>query len=196
VITFEQYYEELLKREEVPFTPLVAQWPDADVQAIAQDFTQAVVSGGIRGSAVPIRAGSTNQSAGNQVEKFFVERISRELRQFSISAYPGKGYPDRQLHHRSSSRRFALEIKATSQWNPSDTNRRVLTCSSTRLRENFSAPIHHLLTTVCYNSDDGDCHIASVRLDFIQPSTEVGVRLEAEVSHRILSLGGHPSQTI
>jgi hypothetical protein len=196
VITFEEYYKELLEREEVPFIPLVAEWADPDVHAIADDFAQAITAAGVRGSSVPIRPGSTNQSAGNQVEKYFVERVGGHLRRFRIASYPGKGYPDRQLREQSGARRFALEIKATGQWNPSDTNRRVLTCSSSRLRDHFSPPIHHLLLTVCYEADDADCCIARVRLDFIQPHTEVGVRLEAEVSHRILSVGSHPSRTL
>jgi len=194
--TFERYYRDLLEWEDVPFTPLISEWAEADVQPIADDFTQAIGASGIRGATVPIQAGSTNQSIGNQVEEFFVSHVAGRLQRYRIAACSGHGYPDRQLREQSGNRRFPLELKATSQWNPSDANRRVLTSSSKKLRETFTAPIHHLLTTICYDLDNGDCRIARVRLDFIQPSTEVGVRLEASVSHRILSSGRHPSRTI
>ena len=196
MITFDDYYRELLAREEVAFTPLVAQWADVDVQAIADDFAQAIAACGLHGESVPLRPGTKNQSAGNQIEKFFVERIGGHLKRFRILSCPGRGYPDKQLREQASSRRFALEIKMTSQWDPGDSNRRVLTCASSKLRDNFEAPIHHLLLTICCDENDGDYSAARVRLDFIQPNTEVGVRLEAEVSHQILSRGGHPSRTL
>ena len=194
--TFERYYQDLLDWEEVPFKPLISLWSDADTQAIADDFTQAVARSGVRDMQVSIRPGSTNQSVGNQVESFFIGRVSGLLQRFRILDCPGHGYPDRQLREHSGSRRFPLELKATSQWNPSDSNRRVLTSSSKKLRENFAAPICHLLTTLCYDITGSDHRISRVRLDFIQPTTEVSVRLEASVNHKILSSGGHTSRTI
>jgi hypothetical protein len=181
---------------EVPFTPLISPWGNVEAQTIADDFAQAIGRSPVRHTKVPIRAGSTNQSVGNQVEEFFVGQVNGLLQRFQILACPGHGYPDRQLREQASSRRFPLELKATSQWNPSDSNRRVLTSSSKKLRGTFAAPICHLLATVCYDIDDRDHHISCVRLDFIQPTTEVSVRLEASVNHKILSSGSHPSRTI
>src|SRR5206468_5925978 len=101
----------------------------------------AIARSGVREVPVPVRTGSTNQSIGNQAEMFFVERLDGSLQRFGILSCPGHGYPDKQLHDLSSGRRFPLELKATSQWNPSDSNRRVLTSSSGKLRSNFVAPV-------------------------------------------------------
>jgi hypothetical protein len=68
--------------------------------------------------------------------------------------------------------------------------------SSKKLREAFAAPIHHVLLTVCYDVAGAVYCISCVRLDFIQPTTEVSVRLEASVNHKILSSGQHTSRTI
>lgn len=194
--TFERYYRDLLEWEEVPFTSLIAQWSDADANAIADDFAQAIAATSVKGAQVSIRSGSSNQSIGNQVEKFFVGRVSGSLQRFGILDCSGHGYPDKQLREQSTQIRFPLELKATSQWNPSDSNRRVLTSSSKKLRETFAAPIHHVLLTVCYDVAGAVYRILCVRLDFIQPTTEVSVRLEASVNHKILSSGHHTSRTI
>jgi hypothetical protein len=194
--TFERYYQDLLEWEGVAFTSLIAEWSDTDAQAIANDFTQAIASTSVKGAQVSIRPGSSNQSIGNQVEEFFVGRVSGALKQFRILDCSGHGYPDKQLHEQSTRKRFPLELKATSQWNPSDSNRRVLTSSSKKLRESFTAPIHHVLLTVCYDVTGAVYRILRVRLDFIQPSPEVSVRLEASVNHKILSSGHHTSRTI
>lgn len=38
--------------------------------------------------------------------------------------------------------------------------------------------------------------IETIRLDFLEPLTQVNTRFEASVSHRILATGGHYSVTI
>jgi hypothetical protein len=92
--------------------------------------------------------------------------------------------------------KVALEMKATSQWNPADSNRRVLTSSSAKIRNNFCPPIYHLNCTVMYDPSDSDAAtINALRLDFLQPTTLVNVRLEASVNHKILSSGIHPTVT-
>jgi|SRR5439155_6330893 len=192
--TFEKYYEDLLTWEGVPFTQLISPWNQDDAKSIADDFARAIARSGIRGMLVPIRAGSTNQSIGNQVETFFVSLVDVSLQTFRIIDCPGHGYPDKQLRDRLSGRRFPLELKATSQWNPADSNRRVLTSSSDKVRSNFVAPMCHLLTTVCYEINDYS--VSSIRLDFIEPTTKVSVRLEASVNHRLLSVAAHKIITI
>jgi len=89
-----------------------------------------------------------------------------------------------------------LEVKATSNWNERDANRRVLTSSSKKLRAQFSDPIHHLLLTVLYSQNQSWVKIDTIRLDFLEPTTTVNVRLEASVNHKILANGPHYSQTI
>ena len=62
--------------------------------------------------------------------------------------------------------------------------------------DRFRAPIRHLLTTICYRVIDGAYRVTDVRLDFLQPTTEVQVRFEASVNHRILNSGNHPSRML
>lgn len=82
-------------------------------------------------------------------------------------------------------------MKATSGWNPKDANRRVLTSSSKKLRSQFSEPIHHLLLTVLYSNSQNSANIERIRLDFLEPTTIVNVRLEASVNHKILANSLH-----
>jgi hypothetical protein len=194
--TFEGYYRELQRREEFKDFDLIAIWEKADVQAVGDDLAQAVQAGGLKTQTIPIRPNSTNQSIGNQVEQFFVERIKGYLKNFDLQPCSGAGYPDKQLSHKCSGRKFVLEVKATSSWDALDTNRVVLTSSSKKLRTHFTPPINHLLVTICYSAMAGPYRVTVVRLDFIQPGTEVNIRLEASVSHRILAAGTHPSREI
>jgi hypothetical protein len=88
---------------------------------------------------------------------------------------------------------FPFELKATSDWNPNDSNRRVLTSSSQKLRRHFRHPINHLLATVVYHQEAGVFRLESVRLDYLNPDTEVSIRLEGSVSHKLLAESNHPS---
>jgi hypothetical protein len=97
---------------------------------------------------------------------------------------------------KSTNQKIPLEIKATSCWNPKDSNRRVLSSSSRKLRKFFQNPICHLLGTILYTVIGNGRQIDAVRLDFIEPETIVNIRLEAEVNHRLLSEGQHRSITI
>lgn len=87
-------------------------------------------------------------------------------------------------------------MKATSDWNAQDSNRRVLTSSSEKLRAQFEAPIFHLLCTAMYAYEENGARIGCVRLDFLEPSSPVNVRLEASVSHKLLTNGTHASLVI
>jgi len=66
----------------------------------------------------------------------------------------------------------------------------VLTSASNKLRS-FPAPIHHLLLTILYAEQPGFALMERLRLDFLEPDRLVSIRLEASVSHRLLSQGGH-----
>ena len=196
VSSFLEYYNDLLRWEGLQPSDLVHEWPTELVAKVKTDFEQAFAASGLRGARCRLAANSTNQSIGNQVEFFTVQRLTQFLKEFRIEKCSGAGYPDRELSQRGSRSKLALEMKATSQWSPVDSNRRVLTSSSDKIRNHFCPPIYHLNCTVMYDiSDSDDAIINAVRLDFLQPTTKVNVRLEASVNHKILSNGTHPTVT-
>lgn len=190
--TFAEYYKDLLEWEGVDFQELIAKWEVALILEIQNDFEQAVRNSTLKTLPCPIRENSTNQSIGNQVEIFAIEQLNEKLKTFIIENCSGAGYPDRILA-KGNFRQIALEMKATSDWNPNDSNRRVLTSSSKKLRDKFTSPIYHLLCTIIYQIEEKSAEIIAVRLDFIEPNTQVSVRLEASVNHKILANGTHQS---
>lgn len=190
------YYRELQQREGLQVLELIANWNTDDVTAISTDFRNATAASQINHQTVPIRAGSTNQSIGNQVADFFTLQFPPHLADYEIRGCAGAGYPDKILVARQSGANVPLELKATSSWDAADSNRRVLTSSSRKLRERFTPPINHLLATILYRRNGNDWLINSLRLDFIGPNTLVNIRLEASVSHRLLAQATHPSLTI
>jgi hypothetical protein len=192
------YYKDLLAWEGIAPLSLVHAWPTELRDEIERDLEDAVVKAKVKRSNCPITAGSTNQSIGNQVEVFTIAQLQPHTISFSIESCPGSGYPDKKLIQKSSGLALPLEVKATSEWDSNDANRRVLTSSSQKLRTQFNAPIHHLLLTILYTPKSGNpivC-IDAIRLDFIEPTTPVNVRLEASVNHKILSHGKHYSKII
>lgn len=193
-MTFSEFYIELQKREGLEPKPLVDAWPVSLANEIAEDFLQGVNSQPLKGSLCPIRAGSSNQSIGNQVESYVVPQLITGLRKFRLEKCSGAGYPDQQL--RSDGLLIPLELKATGDWNPNDSNRRVLTSSSEKLRKYFKSPIYHLLCTVLYTAEAGGTRIDAIRLDFLEPTSPVSVRLEVSVNHKLLATGKHKSVTI
>ena len=96
----------------------------------------------------------------------------------------------------ASRRTFPFELKATSTWDAADSNRRVLTSSSRKLRQRFPGAVNHVLATMLYATGAGISRVRSLRLDFIEPGTLVNIRLEASVSHRLLAEATHRSTTI
>ncbi len=187
---FAEYYKDLLEWEGVEFQELMSEWKDDLIGEIESDFQSAVSDSGLKGLAfIPNKS---NQSVGNQVEVVALERLNERLKSFQIENCSGAGYPDRVLA-KGDFRQIALEMKATGDWNPKDSNRRVLTSSSKKLRLKFTLPIYHLLCTVVYKTELEAAEIESVRLDFIEPSTQVSVRLEASVSHKMLTSATHKS---
>ena len=192
-----QFYRDLLIWEDIAFCELVATWPTSLRDEIEDTFGHAVAASLVNGSDCPIHHRSSNQSIGNQIEKYTVSNLAPHISGFQLEPCRGAGYPDKLLVQHGSEIRIPVEIKATSDWNPSDSNRRVLTSSSEKLRRWFSPPINHLLLTIQYTNDEfGSARIDAIRLDFLEPSTRVNVRLEASVSHRILTSGLHHSRVI
>jgi len=187
-----EYYNELQRRESLDPVELVAEWAQADTDAISGAFRKAFAASRITEQTIPIRAGSTNQSIGNQVADFFVPVINQHLQQYRIDACPGGGYPDKILVEIA----FPFELKATSTWDAADSNRRVLTSSSRKLRQRFPGAVNHVLATMLYATGAGVSRVQSLRLDFIEPGTLVSIRLEPSVSHRLLAEATHRSTTI
>lgn len=187
---FAEYYKDLLEWEGVEFQELISEWQDELITEIQNDFQSAVSSSGLKSLAfVPNKS---NQSVGNQVEVVALEKLNEYLKTFQIENCSGAGYPDRVLA-KGDFKQIALEMKATGDWNPKDSNRRVLTSSSKKLRVKFTSPVYHLLCTVVYKSELGAAKIETLRLDFIEPVTQVSVRLEASVSHKMLTSATHKS---
>ena len=191
-----EYYNELQRREGLEPVELITEWAQRDTDAISAAFRNAIVASRITEQGIPIRAGSTNQSIGNQVADFFVPAINEHLQNYRIDACPGGGYPDKILVEIASRRTFPFELKATSTWDVADSNRRVLTSSSRKLRQRFPGAVNHVLATMLYATGAGISRVRSLRLDFIEPGTLVNIRLEAAVSHRLLAEATHRSTTI
>jgi hypothetical protein len=194
--TLDEFYRELQEREGLKHLRLVSAWAKNDTAKISKKTKHAFKAATLKNAVVRIKRGSTNQSIGNQIAKFVVNKLNSGLHKFLIEDCSGAGYPDKILKNVSTGRIFPFEVKATSQWNPSDSNRRVLTSSSNKLREKFRAPINHLLITILYEKSSGRYRVEGIRLDFLEPTTRVSVRLEASVNHRILTAGTHHSKTI
>jgi len=171
-------------------------WPPALRSAIEIDLVNAASLSGLIGAFCAIHLGSSNQSVGNQVEAFTVGILSLHLLGYRLLPCSGAGYPDKMIIERGSNLAIPLEMKATSDWNPRDSNRRVLTSSSTNLRAQVVTSIHYLLATVIYSPVPNGVRIYHLRLDFLEPTTPVSVRLEASVNHRILANGSHHSRVI
>lgn len=191
--TLKDYYKDLLIWEDVPHTQLVDVWPDALISEIETSIRTSVRDDAIIGLACPIKPESTNQSIGNQVEGFVLPRLAQNLSLFRLDKCPGSGYPDQLLIQIATQLKIPLEVKATSDWNPNDSNRRVLTSSSKKLRKQFVVPIYHVLFTILYKINNLFAIVEHVRLDFLEPTTTVSVRLEASVNHKILSHATHTS---
>lgn len=190
------YYLELQRREGLEPIELVAPWEEITSDAISEAFRAAMTAAAVTQCDIPLRPGSTNQSIGNQVADYFVPEINRHLQGFYIDACVGGGYPDKILREIATGRTFPFELKATSTWDVADSNRRVLTSSSRKLRQRFRGAANHILATLHYVTAAGRSRVRSLRLDYIDPDTLVNIRLEASVSHRSLGAATHRTVTI
>ncbi len=196
--TLHDYYLKLQEFESATPVDLIAPWQPEIVEAIHGDFAGALASGVLREATVNIPAATSNQSIGNKIADFAATRIDTALQQFRIESCPGQGYPDRILRRLLDQSRYPAELKATSAWNPADSNRRVITSSTAKLRRQFTQPINHLLITFSYtlNTVTEQASVTAIRMDFVEPDTIVNIRLEASVSHRLLAEGKHRHFTL
>lgn len=153
---FAEYYKDLLEWEGVEFQELISDWREDLIIEIQDDFQQAIDNSKLKG--ITFVPNITNQSVGNQVEIVALEKLNEHLKIYKIENCSGAGYPDRLLA-KGDFKQIALEMKATSSWNPKDANRRVLISSSKKLCEKFALPIYHLLCTIIYQNKIGASEI-------------------------------------
>lgn len=190
---FENYLIELQERQGLVPKPLIRPWKDEEINQIVEALCLAINSSRFIGT--PIRNfGGSNQSKGNRAADHFVATVPHHLPAYcKVKGAVGKGYPD--LLCVLNDKGFALELKATSNWQDGDSNRRVLTSSPTKMLDLIASgsldnPPPHLVCSVLYR-DDGI--VTGTRLDFLQPQSEVNIRLEASTSQKLLAAGPHRS---
>lgn len=182
------YYRALAEREGVPAVDLTAPWDAADAEEITGDFKQAFDKCKFTDNPLVVTIRTSNQSVGHRVAKFFSKTVNQHLLAFSIIDCVGNGYPDKILVRWRDKREFALELKATGLFQPCNSNRLVLTSRSLKLRRSFTPPVNHLLLLVAYERTDDCLWLRSARLAFLEPETQVSVRLEASVSHQFMGM--------
>lgn len=180
-----------------PVVNLIRAWTPQEKTAVEVGIRAAVGASGIVGAQIPNFVG-TNQSKGNRAANHFLANVSPHLNPpNSIVTASGKGYPDQIF--RISGIGFCMEMKATSNWQNTDGNRRVLTSSPNKMRNlvangQLAAPPAHFICTVLY--DEANSTIVSIRLDFLEPNSEIKIRLEASTSQKLLHQGAQTTATI
>lgn len=195
---FDEYLREVQRREGLEPRELIRPWTPAEINRVDRHVRRAVTASGIIGQRVPGLEGLTNQARGNRVANHFRDRVQPHLEEGAqIVSAPGLGYPD--LLMRIGEEACLMEAKATSGWDDADSNRRVLTSSPRKMlnllaRGHVGATPAHLIVSVHY--DRNTSLLGSVRLDFIEPDTEVNIRLEASTSQRLLAQGAQQVRTI
>lgn len=200
-IDFSTFYDMVQRRAGIEQPkPAVAAWALDVQEAIAHAFETAVIEAQLIGRAIDTLHSKedgtvrSNQSKGNVLANVLADAFAAEGAALGLRPIAGAGYPDRILVYGPLDFKCAFEIKATGDWDDRDSNRRVLTSSPEKLLRaivngDLPDPPCHLLGTVIYNDDTAE--VESVRLDFLEPNTLVGVRLEASTSHKLLATGGH-----
>jgi hypothetical protein len=195
-VSLRDYYARLLHYEGHAKQDLIDPWTDELRNSITDDLREAVQSKRVKERLCPIQRGSENQSVGNQIASGVFNRLGSGTSSFHLLPCPGSGYPDRMAVARTGGQKIAIEVKATKTWDPKDRNRRVLTSSSSKMRKHFAAPFLHLLVTIVYAMEEQGARVKNVRLDFLEPTTIVNVRLEASVNHYLLTSGSHTAVVI
>lgn len=195
---FDEYLREVQLREGLQPIDLIRPWTPAEIDQVDQHVRRAVAASGIVGQPVPGLGPLTNQARGNRVAIYFRERVHDRLDEGAqIVTAPGSGYPD--LLMKIGDCAFLMEAKATTKWDEKDGNRCVLTSSPTKMRSllakgHVQGTPAHLIVYVRY--DLATFVLETVRLDFIDPDTEVSIRLEASTSQKLLTEGAQQVRTI
>jgi len=156
-----------------------------------------VAASGIIGVQIPNFTG-TNQAKGNKAAIHFMNTVPPHMSSpNSIVQATGSGYPD--CIFRLGGICFCMEMKATSNWKNADGNRRVLTGSPTKMRNliaigKLAAPPAHLICTVFYS--EAQSTLDGIRLDFLEPDSQIKIRLEASTSQQLLHNSPQTTATI
>lgn len=188
---FEEYLTELQEHQGLVPKPLIRPWKDEEINQIVEALCLALDSSRFIGTLIGNFRGS-NQSKGNRAAEHFVATVPPHLPAYcKVQVAAGKGYPD--LLCILNDMGFALELKATSNWQDGDSNRRVLTSSPTKMLALIASgdldnPPPHLICSVLYKEDGV---VTGTRLDFLEPESEVNIRLEASTSQKLLAAGPH-----
>lgn len=195
---FHDYLTEVQQRMGVnPVMTLIRAWTPQEITAVETAIRSAVAASGIIGVQIPNFTG-TNQAKGNKAANHFLNIVPPRLTApNSIVPATGSGYPDRIFRLGGIS--FCMEMKATSNWQNADGNRRVLTSSPTKMRNLITsgllaAPPAHLICTVLYN--EANSTVNGIRLDFLEPNSEIKIRLEASTSQQLLHNSPETTVTI
>ena len=184
-------------RGENQLVELIDSWNDdekAYIENLFEKFTREIISSKPMG----IDRGDSNQRLGNLYHKYFVEKFNEfNLNtEITLTTLKKSGYPDCMLNvvSKNENKAYCLELKATSNWNRKDSNRRVLLSSTKKLinqvKENRYTNIPlHMIVTLIY--DKSSFLINSIRCDFIDPNFKINFRYEASTSHKQLSETDH-----
>jgi hypothetical protein len=189
---FDEYLLEVQQRMGLQPIALIRPWTNAEITSVEGAITTAVNASGIVGTVIPNFTG-TNQSKGNKAAKHLVSIVAPHLpAPHHITNARGGGYPDRIFNIGNLG--FCMELKATSNWNDTDANRRVLTSTPVKMRglvnaQTIGAPPAHLVCTVFYSELHST--VTGLRIDFLDPSSEINIRLEASTSQRLLTQSTH-----
>jgi hypothetical protein len=195
MVSFEAYLCEAQERMNLDPIQLIRDWKHEEIQSVIENMNNAIRSSEIIGSQITDLKG-TNQSKGNQVENYLVSKLSDKwIPGNGIYDAPGRGYPDRIF--KVGTRRFLMEIKATSNWKNDDSIRRVLTATPEKMRkliesEKVDRPPAHIICTIVYSEITST--VSSIRTDFINRDTEIDVRFEASTSQKRLTNGCHRTE--
>jgi hypothetical protein len=197
--TFLKYLqEEELGKNSKGHAPLIAKWKAAESKTISSLICSNFKN--LKGTSPKgFKSAKSNQALGNLMHKHFVKEFNKNASaNVRITSCAGAGYPDNFLSITKGNRttNYCLEFKATSDWNPKDSNRRVLFSSTKKLRDKISEKLIpanplHILLTINYAKSSGK--IAGLRLDFLDPTTLVNTRLEASTTHKLLHVSKHTS---
>jgi hypothetical protein len=193
--------EEELGKKSQGHASLIAKWKDAEAKKIRALISSTTKS--LKGSSPKgFRSAKSNQAIGNLMHKHFVNEFNAHA-PMGVKIVPckGSGYPDNLLAitKNNKTKNYCVEFKATSDWNPKDSNRRVLMSSTTKIRSNIAEkqipdnPLH-ILITIKYVKGSGK--IGGLRLDFLDPKTQVNTRLEASTTHKLLAAASHKTSNV
>lgn len=110
--TLAGYYADLQKWEDVEPVELVSSWPPDLVEDLKDQWKGAMSASDVSEKPCSIRAASSNQSIGNQVEEFLIKMLAPFWKNTTLERCAGAGYPDRRM--KVGETPIALEMKATS----------------------------------------------------------------------------------